>query len=136
MYDIKQTKNIALVQELHSRLFPDDSWVGDHHTFWIATDMSGVPVGFASAVHREDLDYVFLSRAGVDKSASGQGLQRRLIRARIAWAKKRGVSKIITYTSLKNYPSIINLLACGFRFDKPKAEYVGSDVHYFKMELT
>lgn len=135
MYTIRETGDLALVKDLHKKLFPDDVWVGDHHTFWVVRDSSYDPVGFASAVHRPDLGYVFLSRAGVDASARGAGMQKRLIRVRIAWAKKRGVRRIITYTSPKNYPSICSLLSTGFRFYTPKVPYVGKDWHYFELAL-
>lgn len=135
MYRIHQTKDLAQVKELHRRIFPDDVWVGDHHTFWLVTDSSGVPVGFASAVHRPDLGYVFLSRAGVDRSVAGAGLQKRLIKARVAWARKQGTKRVITYTSLRNYQSMVSLIKCGFRFYEPKVQYVGKDYHYFELVL-
>lgn len=135
MYRIRRTRNVTLARELHAKLLPDDTWVGDDHTFWIVEDSSGLAVGFCSAVYRPQLGYVYLSRAALDKSVRGAGLQRRMIRTRIAWAKAQGARKVITYTLLKNYSSITNLIRSGLRFDTPEEAWVGNDVHYFKLEL-
>lgn len=135
MVALRRTDDVALMVKLHSKLFPEDYWPGDDHTFWVATDDSGLPVGFCSAVYRPDLGYVFLSRAGVDKSVRGAGLQRRMIRTRLAWAKKTGAREVITYTLFSNHASIVNLIKSGFKFYVPDEPYVGMNVHYFRYEL-
>lgn len=135
MYSLRLTEELDEVRELHTLAMPDDHWVGDDHTFWIARDGSGKPVGFCSAICRPERGYVFLSRAAVAVSARGARLQRRMIRARVAWARKQGATEVITYTLLKNYESFVNLLKCGFRFYKPDAAWVGHDVHYMRLSL-
>lgn len=135
MYSLRQTDDVDEVRELHSLAMPDDHWVGDDHTFWIARDADGKPVGFCSAIHRPERGYVFLSRAAVAAGARGARLQRRMIRARVTWARKQGASEVITYTLLKNYESFVNLLKCGFRFYKPEDAWVGHDVHYLILKL-
>jgi len=135
MYSLRRTKDVGLVRGLHTKLFEGDAWVGDDHTHWVAEDSSGLPVGFCSAIYRPQLGYAYLSRAGVDSSARGAGLQRRMIRARVQWAKRLGAREVITYTLLKNYDSFVNLLKCGFRFYKPESAYVGQDVHYMRIQF-
>ena len=83
--------------------------------WWIAIDEHGVPQGFAS-VHggQQFSDCAYLSRAGVMPEAWGKGLQRRLIRARVAYARKAGFRWAITDTTC-NPRSANNLIACGFR---------------------
>lgn len=135
MYSLRRTKDVGLVRSLHEKLFEGDAWVGDDHTFWVARDSEGLPVGFCSAIYRPQLGYVYLSRAGVDESARGAGLQRRMIRARVQWAKRLGAREVITYTLLRNYDSFVNLLKCGFRFYKPDAAYVGEQVHYMRIQF-
>jgi len=98
-------------------------------------DQEGLAVGFCSAVHRPQLGYVYLSRSGVDASARGHGLQRRMIRVRLAWAKRQGAARVITYALFSNHPSIVNLLRCGLQFDTPAQPWVGRDVHYFARQL-
>jgi GNAT superfamily N-acetyltransferase len=135
MYSLRRTEELDEVRELHTLAMPEDAWVGDDHTFWIARDESKKPVGFCSAIYRPESGYVFLSRAAVAKSAQGHGLQRRMIRARVAWARKQGATEVITYTLLKNYESFLNLLKCGFRFYKPENPWVGTSVHYLRIKF-
>src|SRR5690242_3115340 len=116
MFSLRRTEDIDEARELHARLFPSDEWVGDDHEFWIARDDAGDAVGFCSAIHRPATNCVLLSRAAVTPQARGAGLQRRMIRARVAWARSIGASKVITYVAIKNYESLVNLLKCGFRF--------------------
>lgn len=134
-YRIERTEDLDLVRELHQLAMPDDRWVGDEHTFWVAKDEAGKPVGFCSAGHWPSLETVFLSRAAVAKDAQGHGLQRRMIRTRVAWARKLGAKRVVTYTLLKNYESMINLLKCGFRFYQPETEWAGPGVHYLELKL-
>lgn len=135
MYSLRRTDDIDEVRELHALAFPADEWVGYDHTFWIARDKDGKPVGFCSAIFRPERGHVFLSRAGVAVSARSSGLQRRMIRVRVAWARRQGAQRVVTYTLLKNYESFINLLKCRFRFYKPEEPWVGHDVHYLKLEF-
>lgn len=133
MYSIRRTEDVDEVHELHTLAFPSDVWVGDEHTFWIAKDREGKPAGFCSAVLQPN-DTVFLSRASVVVSARGAGLQRRMIRVRVAWARRIGVTRIITYTVRSNHESIANLLKCGFRFYTPE-DKAWSSYHCFEFKL-
>lgn len=78
---------------------------------------------------------MFLSRAGVFPWLSGRGLQRRMIRTRIKWAKKIGARYVVTYTTYDNHLSICNLIKCGFRFYVPEWKWAGPGVHYFMYEI-
>ena len=122
------------MREIHELAFSGDFWPGDDHTFWVAYRGKDV-AGFCSAIHRPLKNYVFLSRAAVAKFAQGYGLQRRMIRHRIEWAAECGVKEIVTYTSPKNYPSMMNLLRCGFQFYTPDELYAGPTFHYLRMVL-
>jgi GNAT superfamily N-acetyltransferase len=113
---IRQSEDVETVREAHSLAFPRDPWPGDDHEYWLAADESGRVVGFASAIYWSDLKTVFLSRAAVVGSVSGIGLQRRLIAARVRWAKTiSGCEYVWTYVERWNYASLYNLLRCGFR---------------------
>lgn len=127
-------EDVEEAKELHALAFPSDNWAGDDHTYWVARDGKTV-VGFCSAVHREEKGYVFLSRAAVIAAARGAGLQRRMIRARVAWAKKQSADVVVTYTTMKNYDSMVNLLKCGFRFFEPDEPFVGKKVHYYRLKI-
>ena len=60
-----------------------------------------------------------MHRAGVRPDARGQGLQRRLIRARVAYAKREGFPEVWTYTSNYNVASSNNLIREGFTLWAP-----------------
>ncbi len=113
-----------------------DKWPGDDHTYWALTD-GETNYGLTSAVYRPEKGYVYLSYAIIMPSCREKGLQRRLIRHRLRWAKRQGAFYAVTYTLLHNYPSVMNLLKCGFKFaDAPRGWYgYGPDVHYFEKQL-
>lgn len=114
----------------------NDNWPGDDHTYWSISEDHHI-LGICSAVVRPDKGYVYLSYAVVKPSRMCGGLQRRLIQHRLRWAKRQGAIYAVTYTLLHNYPSIVNLLKCGFRFTKQAHGWmgVGNDVHYFEKPL-
>lgn len=132
---LRQTDDVEEIRELHALAFAGSPWPGDDHTFWIARDETGKAVGFCSVVYWAARACAFLSRAAVVKEASGQGLQRRMIRARLRWAKAQGIKRAITYTELRNSKSLVNLLRCGFRFYTPQLAYVGDEYHYLQLML-
>lgn len=113
-----------------------DKWPGDDHTYWLLTDGT-TNLGLTSAVFRPQKGYVYLSYAIIMPTCREKGLQRRLIQHRLRWAKRQGAFYAVTYTLLHNYPSITNLLRCGFRFSEaPRGWYgYGPDVHYFEKQL-
>ena len=136
MIRLRQTDDIDEVRELDKLAFPLDHWIGDEHTFWVATSDDGTSAGYCAAVFRPEHGYVFLSRAAVFPWAAGTGLQRRMIRARVRWARGiAGCDRVITYTSLKNYESMVNLLRCGFRFYVPTVEFDGPNFHYMRLPI-
>lgn len=138
---IRHLEDLDEARELHKLAFEGDEWVGDDHEFWVALDGLGV-VGFASAIVWDE-SYIggepnacFLSRAAVVKSASGMGLHKALIDARVTWAQREGVRRCVTYTTLRNYTSMVNLLQSGFRFYRPKPCWAGTHVHYYEKVCT
>lgn len=135
MISLRISRDLALNKALYARGLPGDPWVGDHHTFWIARDADGEPVGFCSAVYMAWEQSVFLSSAVVFRAARGRGLQRRMIRTRVAWARRRGAECVLTYTVEHNWPSAYNLLREGFRHYDARYAWVGK-AWYFRKLLT
>lgn len=107
--------------DLQRQCLDSDAPLGfaDASHWWLAFD-AGRPVGFAAAKrsHRWT-DAWYFSRAGVLPTAQGQGLQKRLIRARLRAAKAAGMAWAITDTTLDNAPSINSLIGCGFKSYRP-----------------
>lgn len=114
----------------------EDKWPGDDHTYWLLTEGKD-PIGLTSAVFRPEKGYVYLSYAIIMPHSRVAGLQRRLINHRLRWAKRQGAFYAVTYTLLHNYPSIINLLRCGFKFAEEPRGWLGygPGFHYFDKQL-
>lgn len=136
---IKRTFDESLIKKLHKETFPaDEFYESDKNIYWVAiAKYSSKPdeyVGFA-IVTEIDNSFVFLSRAGVVWKARGKGLQKRLIRVRTNYARKMGYKKAITYTSIDNISSLINLLRCKFLPYIPEYAYAGKYVNYLMRKL-
>lgn len=131
---LRQTSNLDLVKQLHAQCLPDDDWE-DATQHWALWNDAGRACGFCSVYRLKYERGVYLSRAGVLPGTRGRGLQRRMIQARLRWARTRGLRFAVTYTSLDNYPSIVNLLRCGFVFYDPATPWAGPQVHYFMRRL-
>ncbi|MFK5284025.1 hypothetical protein ACI3PL_31050, partial [Lacticaseibacillus paracasei] len=67
-----------------ARGLPGDTWVGDHHTFWVLRTAGGEVCGFCSAVYIPKDTTTFLSSAVVFPAHKGRQLQQRMIRLRLA----------------------------------------------------
>ena len=131
---IKRTYNEETVRALNKKTFPSDGFYeSKKNMYWLAiakySSKEDEVVGFAIAtvVNHEIL---FLSRAGIIYKARGKGLQKRLIRVRINYAKKHGFKKAITYTSVDNITSFVNLFRCKFVPYLPEYCYAGTAVNY------
>ena len=134
MIRIRQTDDVAIIARLHTRCFPGDEFIepSDKHRYWVATCVDA-PVAFAIA-RLLDEPSVFLERSGVLPSFRGTGLQRRLIRVRERWVATVNAKHIITYANYDNFPSIANLIRCGYLLYDPHYRWAG-DALYFIKEL-
>ena len=130
-YTLRQSRDLETNQKLFARGLPGDEWVGDHHTFWIAYAPSGEVCGFCSAVQVDAEHSVFLSSAVVFPAHRGKGLQRRMIRHRIAWAKRNGATTVVTYTVPHNWRSINSILRLSFQYYEPAWAWAGRGAWYF-----
>lgn len=113
--------------ELHEEMFSSGQW-------WVAVDF-GQPVGFAGMTPSVRWsDAVYFCRSGVIESARGLGIQKRLIKVRLAAAKKLDYRHILTDTR-RNPASANSLIACGFRMYQPAAPWSFRDALYWKKDL-
>jgi GNAT superfamily N-acetyltransferase len=108
-----------IVLELDRRCFPTDGAVetSDGCYWWVVWD--GVkPVAFAGMRPcREKCNegLVALTRCGVAKDYRGQGIQKKLIRARVAYAKRLRLRQVVSYVKNWNLASANSLIGCGFK---------------------
>lgn len=98
--------------------------------YWGAFDGPKL-VAFAGAVPSETYsDAIYLCNAAVLPEARGHHLQRRLIRARLRWARDQGYAYARTYTIVENAASMCSLIACGFKPFWPKIQWAGEQVYW------
>lgn len=125
-----------LIEYLDSRLFHDDERVDyiEESAWWVGWK-GEVPVAYAGARYLPTANAVFLSRAGVLAEARGEGLQRKMIRLRLRWARQQGANRAITYTHPANIVSSNNLIKCGFLLYNPEWPWAGEEFLYWYKEL-
>ena len=132
---IRETKDVALITRMNKQCFDGyDVFETVTGVFFVAT-VDGKPAGFASVRRMNDGVYE-LTRAGVVPKHRRKGIQRKLIQARIRWAKRNNVDVLVTYTRLDNFASMSNLLKCGFKFHAPEVPWEGTGLMYFRKEIT
>jgi GNAT superfamily N-acetyltransferase len=90
----------------------------DH--WWIAR-VDGVPAGFACLVVFADKK-AYQALAGVLPAFRGNGLQRKLLRSREAYAKRSGCDCVFTYTAWRNWPSANSLIREGYTLYTPASK--------------
>jgi GNAT superfamily N-acetyltransferase len=130
----RTTEDFKNIRKLDKKCFPLDTPVNINNAiYFLAIDENSVPVAFGGIVMVANAWY--LRRAGVIKAARGQGLQKRLILARIKFAMKyRPDYSVIAYTVHDNIPSQRSLIDCGFKTFVPTELYGGSTSIYWIYE--
>lgn len=127
------------LRELDLVCFPDTKNEApplvDSGTWWVAMDGKKA-AGYACirpSYQRGDTAY--LSRAGVMPEYRGRGLQKKLIRVRLAWARANGYDRAVTDSVSGNVASSNSLIACGFKLFRPA--YLWSFTHalYWQRDL-
>lgn len=82
---------------------------------WLVTDRGRVVAAAGAELVNDHPVHVALTFCIVAPAARGQGLQDRLLKARLRWAEKEGVSRVTTYANRDNKPSLENLIRNDFR---------------------
>ena len=135
-FSVRRTEDIPLVKSLCAEIFTQDELDERLNTvFWLVWDKSS-PVGFCTA--RPFFKHprrCYLTLAGLLKRARGFRLHKRMIGARLKWARAEGMREVVSYTVPRNTPSAKGLLSMGFQLYDPQWEWVGEDVIYFKREI-
>lgn len=100
------------LRDMDAVCFPTDTsfWNDERYHWWRIDGMA-----YAGLRVDKKTNIAHFTRAGVMPEARGQGLQKVLIKARLAWCKRQGIKVVKTYTSHDNTASIASLKACGFR---------------------
>jgi len=109
----------------------------DEGHWWIVYTETNKPAGFAAMKQSEQFtDCVYFHRAGVTYEHTGNGLQARLIKARLKKAKAMGFNWAVTDTRLYNSGSSNSLINCGFKMYRPSKPWGFDDACYWRLKLT
>ena len=77
----------------------------------------------------------YLCRGGVAEEHQGQGLQKRLIRVRLAKARLLGWKWAVSDTLAYNHPSSNSLIRCGFTLFKPSKKWATRGSLYWSRHI-
>jgi GNAT superfamily N-acetyltransferase len=124
------------LQVLQKKCLPSDT-PSDTTTgwWWIVYDALNLPCAFAGLVPSVRWgDTGYLCRAGVLSGYRGQGIQKRLIRARIRQARALGWRWLITDTYL-NPASSNSLINCGFKLFEPSKPWGATGALFWRLKL-
>ena len=134
--DIRNPAIANLLLYLQKQILPaDQPYEPTRGHWWIAYTESGKPVGFAGLVRSTKwTDTGYLCRAGVMDGFTGHGIQKRLIKSRLAQAKRLGWNWCITDTT-DNPASSNSLISCGFKMYTPANPWGMSRALYWKFKV-
>jgi GNAT superfamily N-acetyltransferase len=111
---------------------PSDTTTG---WWWIVYDALNLPCAFAGLIPSVRwTDTGYLCRAGVLSSHRGQGVQKRLIRARVRQARALGWNWLITDT-YQNPASSNSLISTGFKLFEPTKPWGANGTLYWRLKL-
>lgn len=137
-YVIRQSKDYGKVKEINDLVFYEKMVDVDEDSVWWLVSEGGVAVGFGG-VQEYNHNYAFLYRACILEDHRGYGLQRKLIKKRVKWAKDYGYKGVLTYTLAENTTSANNLIREGFLLFDPEepwsSEEDGDPVLYWYLDF-
>lgn len=135
-FSVRRGKDLFLARWMHDTMVDEGTSIDcirRGSDVWYATMGSGpfeVCAGFGTLLVMKSRGVCFLNSSAVRPKFRGNGLHKRLIKARLAYAKKLGL-QAITYTGKDNVVSANNLIACGFWQYVPENKWVGNDFNYW-----
>lgn len=131
---IAREYDLQLIMDLHEKTFHEDEFdFRADSVYWVAWE-GDKPLGFCAARPFAE-DVLFMSWCGIRKMARGYGIQKKMIRSRLTYAKKNGYRTVLTYTSVDNICSIRNLMGSRFEVFLPEYRWAGKDFLYFRKQI-
>lgn len=127
------------LEQLHRDCFADGSPLADFYEgfWWIAFEQTKYSpaafIGIRQSILNPHTGYFI--RVGVHPRYRGQGLQRRLMRAMEAKARKVGWRRIVTDTRDNPY-SANNIIDAGYRMFNPEPPWGFTNASYWTKEIT
>lgn len=120
------------IQELHKLITPRTPIVEDEEAFWWVAETGELLIGYAAMCSFDGEDAEgYLAISGVLTKYRGRGIQTRLIRARLKYARKLGWKTVATDTVAYNPRSINAIIRCGFKAFRPKVKWRIGECNYW-----
>ena len=135
LVDTSDDATKALLRWLQLKTLPGDVPHDVKDGLWWIVEDGDHPVGFAGLVaSRRYMGVGYLCRSGILHDYRGRGLQKRLIRVRIAKARRMGWQWLISDT-FENPPSANSLIKCGFQTFTPADPWGFKGAIYWRKSL-
>jgi GNAT superfamily N-acetyltransferase len=140
MFRIKRVMEMSQTTEqairfLQKECLPLDTVLSPKNGWWWMAYCDGRLAGFAAMLQSSKIpEAVYLARAGTLEAFRGRGLQKKLIRERLKFAKDLGMTQAITDTT-DNVASANALIATGFRMFEPDDPWGLSNTLYWRKSL-
>jgi len=140
MFRIKRATEMSQTTEqairfLQKECLPLDTVLSPKVGWWWIAYCDGRLAGFAAMMQSSKTpEAVYLARAGTLEAFRGRGLQKKLIRERLKFAKDLGMTQAITDTT-DNVASANALIATGFRMFEPDDPWGLPNTLYWRKSL-
>jgi len=140
MFRIKRATEMSQTTEqairfLQKECLPLDTVLSPKNGWWWMAYCDGRLAGFAAMLQSSKTPQAaYLARAGTLEAFRGRGLQKKLIRERLKFAKDLGLTQAITDTT-DNVASANALIATGFRMFEPEDPWGLPNTLYWRKTL-
>ena len=137
MFRIKRVVEMSQTTEqairfLQKECLPLDTVLSPKNGWWWMAYCDGRLAGFAAMLQSsKTTQAAYLARAGTLEAFRGRGLQKKLIRERLKFAKDLGLTQAITDTT-DNVASANALIATGFRMFEPEDPWGSPNTLYWR----
>ena len=137
MFRIKRVMEMSQTTEqairfLQKECLPLDTVLSPKVGWWWMAYCDGRLAGFAAMLQSSKIPQAaYLARAGTLEAFRGRGLQKKLIRERLKFAKDLGLTQAITDTT-DNVASANALIATGFRMFEPDDPWGSPNTLYWR----
>lgn len=137
MFRIKRVTVMSQTTEqairfLQKECLPLDTVLSPKNGWWWMAYCDGRLAGFAAMLQSSKTPQAaYLARAGTLEAFRGRGLQKKLIRERLKFAKDLGLTQAITDTT-DNVASANALIATGFRMFEPDDPWGSPNTLYWR----
>lgn len=133
--DASDPATAALLHWLQLATLPSDEPVPCTEAYWWVAYVDDAPAGFAGVRASAQFgDCGYLCRAGVLPPHRGRGIQKRLLRAREQYARRRGWRWLLSDTC-DNPASANSLASAGYRMYQPSAPWALPRSLYWRKKI-